>query len=64
MPAIVDAVRPAGGDGKYAIFRIHYRRKDSVFWQTLTEDVKTTKGSSAPVTLNVRRFRKCDNWTG
>lgn len=40
------------GDGKYAMFRIHYRYEDILGWKTKTEIIKTTKGHYAPVTLS------------
>lgn len=49
------------GDGKYAMFRIHYRTNGGTHWQTHTAFVKTTKGHRAPVQLPVRS-KKYNAW--
>lgn len=48
------SVTDRAGDGKYAMFRIHYRFLGQYRWHTRTEVIKTTKGKTAPVQLAVR----------
>ncbi|MEV7806159.1 hypothetical protein AB0O28_24745 [Microbispora sp. NPDC088329] len=47
------SLKDSAGDGRYAVFRIHYRSRTAVGWSTHTKDIRTTKGHNAPVSLYV-----------
>ncbi|WP_432925667.1 hypothetical protein ACQPZZ_33415 [Microbispora sp. CA-135349] len=47
------SLKDSAGDGRYAVFRVHYRSRTAVGWSTHTKDIRTTKGHNAPVSLYV-----------
>ncbi|MFP3964089.1 hypothetical protein SMC26_17345 [Actinomadura fulvescens] len=53
--SVKGSVTDSARDGKYAMFRIHWRWSRTPFpgWQTQTKFIRTTKGKKAPIT---RRF--------